>query len=245
MCFFKILEIYSINKHKTCAFFKHEPFIKKRFFSLNFSLDRNINNDWLIENSSHGSQMLKTKENSRELVTATEFLKEFELKHNNSVNESSDLESSNSKQVLSTSLSANTTTKGGGQYLTPNNGLSNSHHRLGTSLSSSSLLLSTSSSNISGNQTILNVAPNTTMSGTFIPPSLSSLITLIPSPNTNILSPSFLSPSNGAYEQLLLQQSTPLKNQIEASSAKTTSKSKKLGQILKLASVRGAKVSRL
>lgn len=189
--------------------------------------------------------MLKTKENSRELVTATEFLKEFELKHNKSANDAIDLESTTSKQILSTSLSASTTattsTKGG-QYLTPNNnGLSTSHHRLGTSLSSSSLLLSTSN-NTSGNNTILNAAPNSTMSGSIIPPSISSLITLMPSPNTNILSPSLISPTNCAYEQLLLQQSTPLKNQIEASSAKTTSKSKKLGQILKLASVRGAKV---
>ena len=44
------------------------------------------------------------------------------------------------------------------------------------------------------------------------------------------------------YDQAVLKQSTPLKHQIEMESNKFVSKSKKLGQILKLASVRGAKV---
>lgn len=46
--------------------------------------------------------------------------------------------------------------------------------------------------------------------------------------------------STTSYDQIILQQSTPLKNHLE-SHAKALSKSKKLGNILKLASVRGAK----
>ena len=53
-----------------------------------------------------------------------------------------------------------------------------------------------------------------------------------------------LSPTGLAgYEKSLLKQSTPLKLQTELEANKFVSKSKKLGQILKLASVRGAKVS--
>jgi hypothetical protein len=70
--------------------------------------------------------------------------------------------------------------------------------------------------------------------------SSSSLTTLLPSHQPNHL----VSPNNLVnYEQAGLKQSTPLKHQIEMESNKFVSKSKKLGQILKLASVRGAKVS--
>ena len=73
----------------------------------------------------------------------------------------------------------------------------------------------------------------------------STMVTLIPSPQSagsTAASLSLVSPtSTNNYEQMLLQQSTPLKLQIDSQS-KAVSKSKKLGQILKLASVRGAKV---
>lgn len=73
----------------------------------------------------------------------------------------------------------------------------------------------------------------------------STMVTLIPSPQSagsTATSLSLVSPtSTNNYEQMLLQQSTPLKLQIDSQS-KAVSKSKKLGQILKLASVRGAKV---
>ncbi|CAF0793101.1 unnamed protein product [Brachionus calyciflorus] len=70
--------------------------------------------------------------------------------------------------------------------------------------------------------------------------SKSSLITQVTTdPITAITSPVHRSP-NSSYDQIIMQQSTPLKNQLE-SHAKALSKSKKLGNILKLASVRGAK----
>jgi hypothetical protein len=70
-----------------------------------------------------------------------------------------------------------------------------------------------------------------------------SLLSLIPSTIGNSETPStLLSPnSSNVYDEILLQQSTPVKNQLD--SHKAFSKSKKLGQILKLASVRGAKVN--
>jgi hypothetical protein len=56
---------------------------------------------------------------------------------------------------------------------------------------------------------------------------------------SNLITP----PNNGAslHEKITSQQSTPIRSQL-LDSHKTISKSKKLGQILKLASVRGAKV---
>lgn len=51
---------------------------------------------------------------------------------------------------------------------------------------------------------------------------------------------SILSPNSNVYEKIL-PQSTPLKNQTGEPQPKAVSRSKKLGQILKLASVRGAK----
>ena len=79
--------------------------------------------------------------------------------------------------------------------------------------------------------------------------SSSSLTALLPSHTSSNVHGSvaltLVSP-NGlvSYDQVVInKQSTPLKNQIEMESNKFVSKSKKLGQILKLASVRGAKVS--
>jgi len=69
-------------------------------------------------------------------------------------------------------------------------------------------------------------------------------MSLIPSTIGNTeTSSTLLSPnSSNVYDEILLQQSTPVKNQLD--SHKAFSKSKKLGQILKLASVRGAKVNK-
>ena len=79
--------------------------------------------------------------------------------------------------------------------------------------------------------------------------SSSSLTALLPSHTSSnahgSVALTLVSP-NGlvGYDQVVInKQSTPLKNQIEMESNKFVSKSKKLGQILKLASVRGAKVS--
>ena len=68
-------------------------------------------------------------------------------------------------------------------------------------------------------------------------------------PNSQAASTNLLSHSSASYEQLTFQPSirlltSPQCHQLESSQiAKITSKSKKLGQILKLASVRGAKVT--
>ena len=139
-------------------------------------------------------------------------------------------------------------------YLTPLTTIVNS-----ASAASSAVSCDLNKSQIQSITPLLTAATSaeSTMSSTTLASSSSSssLIALLP-PSTTTSSSSSASLGNPAvalispcssvnYDQVMLKQSTPLKLQIDLQSNKGMSKSKKLGQILKLASVRGAKVSPL